>query len=464
MTHTNSHHPHVNHRPVLPSDLAELTDLALAPFFERRGTALLVISGILLLLGVVGVILRISGGFENRAAWGYYAAIFAFVLSTAQAAPLLSVATRFTKGFWRKPLVRAAELFTVSGILNLFLLIPLLFVIPPVEGRRSFWCAKFEGVACVGPWPMAPHLWILVGMVALVICGLGLLYCSARPDIAMAQDRQGKERGGVAGSWYGSTKQWKLLTDGVTYFGAFYLIILMGTHFLVSTEMAISLVPGWRDPIFPAFHGISAIQAGLATLIITLGLLRAFGGYKQFLALDQFWNPAKLLLSFSLLWFYFWWSGFIIFWYGRTPPEVGVLTTTMFGPYLYPFILAFFCHFVIPLLLLMWNPIRVSIKGPIIASSVILFGSLMDRVRIYAGAFGVEDLTAHFVQHAPPTRLPDLADALVLVGAIGGTCFLYLLAMRIIPAVALWELKEGALLTRTRTLIRSHVLVIGKPQ
>src|SRR5207244_1390480 len=132
------------------------------------GTPWLIVSGILLLLGIVGVIMRIAGGFQDRAAWGFYAATFAWVLSTAQAAPLLSVATRLTKGFWRKPLVRAAELFAVSGIMNILLMLPLLWVIPPVEGRRSFWCAKVaEEGACTGAWPWAPQLWILVAMVAL---------------------------------------------------------------------------------------------------------------------------------------------------------------------------------------------------------------------------------------------------------------------------------------------------------
>ena len=161
-----------------------------------------------------------------------------------------------------------------------------------------------------------------------------------------------------------------------------------------------------------------------------------------------------------MLWFYFWWSGFIIFWYGRTPPEQGVLLATIFGPYLTPFIIAFICNFVAPLLLLMWNPIRVSIPGPIVASVVVIFGNLMDRVRIYAGSFGVQDVTAQLVEQAPPTRMPDLADALVFMGAIGGVAFLYLLAMRFIPAVSIWELKEAQLLTRTRSLLRNTVVVI----
>ena len=253
------------------------------------------------------------------------------------------------------------------------------------------------------------------------------------------------------------------MQQGVTYFGIFYLMSLVAMHFLVSVEFAITLVPGWRDPIFPAYHAISSLQAGLATLILALGILRAVG-YRDYLALDQFWNPAKILLGFTLLWFYFWWSGFIVFWYGRTPAELGVLETVIFGPYLVPFAIGFICNFVVPLLLLIWNPIRVSIKGPIIASSFILVGNFLDRVRIYASSFSVDPPTGHVVEHIPATHFPDAADYLLALGAVGGVIFLFMLAMRIIPVLSLWELKELQLLTRPSTLLRSEVVIYGKPE
>lgn len=456
MAHQNGHHPHVDPRPHLPETPEALTAAVLAP--RPPGAIWLVVTGILLVLGVIGVFMRVAGGYHDRAAWGFYAATIGFILSTAQAAPLLSVATRLTKGFWRKPLVRAAELWTVSGIINLLLLIPLLPVLPPLEGRMTFWVA----------WPGAPQVPLFLGMLGLVVCGLGLLSTSARPDVATLLDRRagvsGARRSWLSGPWLGTAHQWKITSNAITYLGIFYLMMLVFMQLMVGVELAITLVPGWRDPIFPAFLAITSIQAGLATLVLTLGLMRAFGGYRPFLALDQFWNPAKMMMSFSMLWFYFWWSGFIVFWYGRTPPEQGVLMTTIFGPYLTPFIVGFLCGFVIPLFLLIWNPIRVSIGGPILAACVIIVGNLMDRVRIYAGAFGVEDVTAHLVEHIPPTRMPDIWDAFVFVGAVGGCAFLYLLALRFIPGVAIWELREGQLLTKTRSLIRSQVVVIGKPQ
>ncbi len=452
-----AHSQHINPRPQLPEGPAALTRDIIDKFSSPRGGALFALSGAMLLIGAVGLAMRFDSGTDVRQEWGYYAAIFVFLLSTAQAAPILSVATRLTKGYWRKPLVRVAELFTVVGVLNFLLLLPLLGLLPAVSEHVTFW-VNWEGAAQGA---------LVVTMLALAIAGLGLLYTSARPDMAAVRDMAAGKRDSLsarlAGNWGGTPHQWKVMKQGITYFGVFYLMMLVGMHFMVSVEFAIQLVPGWRDPIFPAYHAIGALQAGLATLVLTLGILRAVGGYKDYLALDQFWNPAKLLLSFSLLWFYFWWSGFIVFWYGRTPAEEGVLQAVVFGPFFGSFVVSFLCNFVTPLLLLMWNPIRVSIAGPVIASIVILVGNFMDRVRIYGSSFAVEP-GGHVVKEIPATYFPGLPDVLVGIGAVGAVIFLFMLAMRIVPVMSLWELKEGQLLSETRTLHKNEVLVLGKPE
>jgi len=114
-------------------------------------------------------------------------------------------------------------------------------------------------------------------------------------------------------------------------------------------------------------------------------------------------------------------------------------------------VLAFVLNFAGPLFMLIWNPIRVSIPGPIVASVLIVIGNLFDRWRIYGGSFGVVDTgkVEHVVQKLPVFRAPDAPDLMVLVGVIGGVVFL--------------ELTEGQLLTKHKSIVKSHVVVIGKP-
>ncbi len=68
---------------------------------------------ILTLLGIAATIVRLVGT-EGRIALGYYAATFAFLLSTVQSAPLVIFALRLAKADWRRPLARAVEMLAVG--------------------------------------------------------------------------------------------------------------------------------------------------------------------------------------------------------------------------------------------------------------------------------------------------------------------------------------------------------------
>ncbi len=75
--------------PLTPAELtADVTGRVLNPG-PRSATALIVL-GILVVLGIVGFVLKIVGPFD-RAAWGYPAAVFSFLLSSAMAAPIVAL-------------------------------------------------------------------------------------------------------------------------------------------------------------------------------------------------------------------------------------------------------------------------------------------------------------------------------------------------------------------------------------
>ena len=414
--------------------------------------------GFLVLLGLVGFVIRAVGGAGDRAAWGYYAAMFAFLLSTAGSAPLVSIALRMAKGHWRRPLSRAAELFAVVGAFNVLWFIPMLWLVPSAKGRHTLW---FD-------WPLAPQLWDMLAVAGLALCGLGVLYVGALPDLAAARDRAPATRARrklwarLALGWKGTTRQWKLMKWGQASLGGMFFMLLIMVHSLIATDFAISLVPGWKDALFPAYHALSSLQAAIATVLVTLFLLRQVGGLREYVHVDQFWALSKLLLALSLLWFYFWWSGFIVMWYGRQPGEQNLLKLFMFGPYRPVFFLVFFFNFLVPVALLIWNRVRKSILGPTLVGMSILIGTFFDRIRIYVAAFSVEE-AGHALEQVPLAHLPDVADILIMVGGLAAVPLLYLLASRLVPLLSIWEMKEGHRLSERRRFLQTEVTVLAKP-
>ena len=196
------------------------------------------------------------------------------------------------------------------------------------------------------------------------------------PDFAMLRDRStGKKKvwfGRLARGWVGTSGQWNWQKHRLGILGAFYFMMLVTAHFAFSLDFGMSLVPGWVDALYPATHAHNSLQAGVAITLITMYVMYRFGGYKDYINLDQFWGLGKLLFSLSLLWFWFWFSSFIIFWFGAKPAEEAVLDLLFVGPYLPIFFIVFTFAFLVPLWAMIWNPLRKSVWGPVVIACGVL--------------------------------------------------------------------------------------------
>jgi Ni/Fe-hydrogenase subunit HybB-like protein len=454
--HTEGHPP-IELIPLAPAEIA--ADALRWVARPTRGYwALAAALAVLVALGLVGVAARLAGGFADRAAWGYYAAVFIYLQSAAATVPIVAWVSRFAKGQWALPFRRLADLFAVVGLLSVLLFLPLLGTIPPLLGRNNIW---FD-------WPVgAPWGWDLLALVILVALGLAQLWVGALPDFAAARDLVApdaprRERRWALG-FQGTIRQWRVVTSAQIILGGLYLAAYIFVMTLLVGDLSMSLVPGWRSAVYPAYTIVTGFQAGLALLVVTMALLRRFGGLSDYLRVDQFWALGKLLLALTLFWFYFFWSDFIVTWYGRQPWEQAVLLLVDFGPYFVPFLLSALLMFAVPLVLLIANRVRTSIGGTTLVSVLILVGLFFDRVRLYVSAYSIPDPFAPAPPVVPPTHYPDLADLAIVGGGLAAAALVYLLAWRLVPLLALWELREALLLRAIRPFLRTRVLVIAKP-
>lgn len=412
--------------------------------------------GGLLVLGIVGLIMRLD---SETTKLGYYAATFSFLFTTTQTAPLVSVAFRLAKNHWRRPIARASELFAIVGLFNLLIFIPLMIALPSTEGRWTIWIQAAS-------W--SPHVFDTMMLISLVLCGLGLLWAGAIPDFASLRDRNGsKIHSMLAMGWQGTVRQWKVQRGFLGFLGAFYFMGIIWTHYVISSDFSMSLVPGWVDSIYPTFHALSGLQAALATMLVTAYILRRFGGYKEYIPMETFWGMSKIFVATSLLWFYFWWSAFITYWYGRMEGEQAVLQLINFGPYLYAWVIAFLFCFVFAVFLLIWNPIRKSPGALASIAVMVLIGCFFDRIRLFVSSWSVSDLRDKhhlYVKDLPDTVLPETPDIMIMVGFIAGAVLVYMLASRIVPVMSIWEMRELRLYQRAGTLVRKKVMILGKPE
>ncbi len=429
----------------------------------------MLVLGVLFVLGIVAFIVKAGDGFEDRSNWGYYIATFSFLITVFGSAPIVAIAFRITRNHFRRAASRASEMFSLVGVLSVLMFIPMIAMLPSFEGRRSIWFeVPFHG--------SLPGYSDFAAVIVLVVCGLGLLYISALPDMAAVRERgAGTIRGllytPLVKHWRGTERQWAIHKGLIAILGALYFMMLIFVHLLVSADFSLAMVPGWIDSIMPAHHALAGLQSGLAAVVVAAFLLRTFGGYKEYIGRDFFWSCSKLLLAMSLLWGYFWFAEFNTFWYGRKPEEQANINFLMVEAYAFPFYMNMFGNFLIPFGMLIWNHVRRCIIGPTIASCFILVGTLFMMIRFYVPASSIEDLGVHSIvqtAEAHPEQLapiwPGGLDILFILGGISGALFIFLLGTRLLPVLSVWEIKEGLLYQVMRPLIRGRYLVLGKPE
>jgi len=225
------------------------------------------------------------------------------------------------------------------------------------------------------------------------------------------------------------------------------------------------VVPGWRDAIFPMYHTISSFQAGVAGLVIALYFSRKYMNLEKYIHLDAFWSLGRLLFALTLLWVYFFYSSFIVFWYGRSANDIAFVELFIKGPMMYAFIVGVALIWFVPWWILIWNRVRRGTTGMVIGSFIILIGLMLDRIRIFVPAWSVpqDQLHTKWLKVIPDTYYPNVFDVLILIGGISLMIAILMLMTRVIPVLSVWQVQEFNLLAKPIRYIKGHATLVAKP-
>jgi hypothetical protein len=188
----------------------------------------------------------------------------------------------------------------------------------------------------------------------------------------------------------------------------------------------------------------------------------------KFMGQEQMWSLGKLLLATTLLWFYFFYSSYIVFWYGRSEADSATIKLLVSGPYIYVFWIVFMLAFIAPWWVMIWNKVRDSLWGPPIAAVLVLVGLFLDRIRIYVASWSAvpDDLalaTTPVIEKMPNTIWPDMFDIFIMVGLPALGLLSILLVTRLVPVASLWEIQQSRLISKPIRFLRGHALLVGKP-
>ena len=377
-------------------------------------------------------------GVNSPVAWGTMIITFVFWIGIGHAGTLISAILFLFRQKWRTSVARTAEAMTVFAVMTAGLF-PLLHTGRP---WLDFWLFPYPNQR--GPlWVnfRSPLLWDVFAVSTYATVSMVFWYVGMLPDLATLKDRsKTKLRRTIYGilsmGWRGTTRQW-------SHFEMLYLLLaglstplVLSVHTIVSFDFAVAGLPGWHTTIFPPYFVAGAIFSGFAMVVTLMTLVRiGFPQFKDYITLDHMEVMNKIIMSTGMMVGYAYASEFFIAWYSGNIYERFVFVNRAFGPYGWSYWIMVCCNVVIPQIF-WFKAARRSIPVMFVVSIFVNIGMWFERFVITVTSLHHDFLPASWGNYAW-----SIWDGMVLFGSFGMFLTLFLLYLRVLPAVSIAEIK-----------------------
>ena len=378
-------------------------------------------------------------GNNTTIVWGFDIANYVWWIGIGNAGTLISALLLLTRQAWRSSINRFAEAMTLfaAAIAGLF---PIFHLGRPVF---AYWLAPYPNPMALWPQWRSALVWDFWAIGSYLLFSLLFWYTGLLPDLATLRDRARRPLtrrlyGVFALGWRGSAQQWAHHQSFYKVMAGLAVPLVCSVHSIVGLDFAASLMPGWEESLFPPYFVVGAMFSGFAMVVLIAALIRWGLGLDALITPRHFDAMAKVLLagscvmalSYATEWFTAWFSG--------DRAERGYLAYAWTGRYagVYGLMLLFNC--VLPQAL--WSRrVRRSLPALAMIAACVLVGMWFERVLIIWNTLGRGHLPSLWAAFHP--RFWDWA---VLFGSIGAFACMFLVFVRVVPAVSLFEMRELA--------------------
>jgi Ni/Fe-hydrogenase subunit HybB-like protein len=379
-------------------------------------------------------------GLMRPVGWGVLIVNFVFWVGIAHAGTLISAILFLFRARFRTAINRVAEMMTVVAVLTAGLF-PILHLgrpwfaywLAPLPNQRQLW-VNFR----------SPLAWDLFAISIYLVVSTTFLLVGVIPDAAALRDRQagGWRAGlyaGLAFGWRGTDEQWRHYTRAYLLFAALVTPLVVSVHSIVSWDFAVSIVPGWHSTSFPPYFVAGAILSGVAMVITVLVPLRRAYRLEDLITLRHLDRLARLVILTALI-VASCYATELLMALGAPAEsaERSTLVARMTGTYSPLFWLAVAGSCLGPMLLL-WRRVRGSVPALLVISLGVNFGMWLERFVIV-----VSSLSHGRLPFGWRTYSPSWVELALTLGSFGWFFFLLLLGLKVLPPLAVAELKEQA--------------------
>jgi molybdopterin-containing oxidoreductase family membrane subunit len=369
-------------------------------------------------------------GLNQPEYWGIYIINFVFFIGISHAGTLISAILRISKAEWRRSITRSAEFITVL-VIGFGAIQPIVDLGRPDRLLNVFWHAQLR----------SPLLWDVISIGLYFTASTIYLYLPMLPDLAIIRDagiKAPRFYGFLAAGYRDTTAQRARLERVIGVLAIVVIPIAVSVHTVIGWIFAMTLRPMWHSTIFGPYFVMGAIYSGIAALLIAMVVLRRVYGLHEYFRPVHFDYMGRLLLLFSLLWFYFTFAEYLTAFYGGEPSEMRAFWAKVRGPFAVPFWTMVVCCFAIPLGLMCRKSTRTP-RGTLVASVAVVIGMWLERFNIVVPT----SVNPRFEFESAAHYFPSWVELSIMAGTLSGFILLYMVATKFFPIISIWEMREG---------------------
>ncbi len=377
-------------------------------------------------------------GVNHPVGWGTDIITFVFWIGIGHAGTLISAILFLFRQKWRTSIARSAEAMTVFAVMTAGLF-PILHTGRPWLG---YWLLPYPNQR--GPlWVnfRSPLVWDVFAVSTYATVSAVFWYIGMVPDLATIRDRaQNKWRKRIYGAlslgWRGTARNWNHYETVYMLLCGLSTPLVLSVHSIVSFDFAVATLPGWHTTIFPPYFVAGAIFSGFAMVITLMAIIRELVPvFKDYITLDHMEAMNKIIMTTGLMVGYAYGSEFFIAWYSGVEYEKFIFLNRAFGPYGWSYWIMVTCNVVIPQLF-WFRYFRRNIPWMFVISIFVNIGMWFERFVIT-----VTSLHRDFLPSNWGMWIPTFYDFAALFGSFGLFFTLFLIYIRLLPAISIAEVK-----------------------
>jgi Ni/Fe-hydrogenase subunit HybB-like protein len=382
-------------------------------------------------------------GNNNTEGWAWDITNFVFWIGIGHAGTLISAILFLMRQKWRTSINRAAEAMTIFAVMCA--------AIFPVfhTGRpwfAAYWLFPLPNDMYMWPQFRSPLMWDVFAVSTYALTSILFWYMGLVPDLATLRDRfalRGQNlRAAIYGvfalGWRGSARQWHRYERAYLILAALATPLVLSVHSVVSFDFAVGIVPGWHTTIFPPYFVAGAIFSGFAMVMTLMVPVRYIFNLKHIITSDHIEAMCKITLATGTMVGFAYATEVFVAWYSGNPYEQFAFANRAFGPFAWAYWTMVSCNVLIPQLF--W--FKVCRTNPIIIIVICILvnvGMWFERFVIIATS-----LSRGWLPSAWHYFKPTIWDAATFIGSFGLFFTMFLLFMRFVPSIAIFEVKGAS--------------------